>query len=272
MAWRGSLPLVALAVGLSCEASPQDPVILTLDDQVVRKSEFDRHVTQVEARGGAVDPTVRRALLDRFLEERVLVLEARARGLLQPGVSAEEEQGAVQRLLADRVLSKVEVADEEVSRYYEAHVADFRTAETVTLLQIVVPTQGEARDVRRRLQREPKSFATLARVLSHSPEASAGGLMGHFRRGELPPELEAAAFGLPVGGLSEVVSSPLGYHVLKMEAREAARDQGIDDCRQRIRALLTQQKSEQSVRMFVRSLLARAKVNHEAAEARPRNS
>ena len=47
--------------------------------------------------------------------------------------------------------------------------------------------------------------------------------MGTFARGQLPAELEAAAFALPAGGTSDIVATSLGYHVLRVEARQEAR-------------------------------------------------
>ncbi len=267
----------ALVLGLggslpSCRSQPADPVILSLGDETVRRSDFERYVKALEARGGALDPTVRKALLDPFLEERILVLEARSRGLLKPGASPEDESQAVQRLLTDDVLGKVVVGDDEVGAYYKEHAADFKVPETVTLRQILLPTESEARDVRRRVAQEPKSFDILARSRSHAPEASTGGQMGTFARGQLPEGLEAAAFALGPAGTSDVVQTPLGFHVLRVDAHTPPRDRPLEECRGEIKSLLLRQRSDQSVRQYVRGLLARAKVNHEAAEAPPRDS
>jgi peptidyl-prolyl cis-trans isomerase C len=257
---------------LGCHQAPADPVILALGDQIVRRSDFDRHVREVERRDDApVDPAVREALLEPFLEQRLLVLEARARGLVGPGGTPEEEAAAVRHLL-EQAVPPPEVAEEEVARYFEEHRAELSQPETVTLRQILVPTENEARDVRRRLAREPRSFEKLARTRSRSPEASAGGLMGRFARGELPAELEAAAFALPVGGTSDVVATPLGYHVLRVVAREPAREATLEGSREKVREVLERQKSDRGVRQFLRGLMRRAKVNHEAAKAAPRPS
>jgi hypothetical protein len=261
-------PAVLLVAALGCrDSSPPDPAILVLGNESVRRSEFEQHVKALEARGmGTVDPGVRAALFEPFLEERVLVLEARARGLLKPGASAEDEEVAAQKLLADQVVSGISVTEDEVAAHYRDHAEAFRAPEVITLRQILLSSESEARDVRRRLAKDPKSFELLAQSRSHSPEASKGGLMGTFRRGELPSELEAAAFALPVSGVSDVVPSPLGFHVLRVEARQSARERTLEECHDEIRALLIRQKSDQATRQFVRGLLARAKVNHEAAQ------
>ena len=263
-------PVAALLLLGACRAergSP-DPVILELGDQVVRKSEFDRHLAAVEERGGVpLAPEVKMALFEPFLEERVLVLEARARGLTQEGASATDQQAAVERLLADQVLSKVEMSPEEVTQHCRAHLSEFDTPEMIVLRQILVPTSNEARDIRRRLLREPRSFEALARTQSRGPEASGGGLMGTFARGELPPELEKAAFELAEGETSEIVATPLGHHVLRVDERLPARPATPEQCSERVEPALKRGKADRAVREFVRTVMARAKVNHEAVKA-----
>ena len=173
-------------------------------------------------------------------------------------------------LMAELALLQKDHSHEDVmlfvADYYRQHASEFKRPETVTLRQILVTTPNEARDVQRRLLKQPKNFETLARTSSRGPEAPEGGLMGTFARGQLPPELETAAFGLPVGGMSEIVETTLGYHVLRVEAREAAHQESLEEAQGRIRALLSRQKSDQRIRQFVSELLAQAKVNHAAAD------
>jgi peptidyl-prolyl cis-trans isomerase C len=255
---------LAVAVGLAaCEG--KDPVILKLHGQSVRRSDFERHVAAVEARAQApLDETARPGLLEAYLEERALVIEARQRGLLAAGAPATDEPRAVARLLAEAARAP-EATDDEIAAYYRAHQADLAVPETVTLRQILVGTLNEARDVRRRLGRDPKAFDAIARSQSKGVEAVAGGYMGRFERGQLPPELEAAAFAQPEGGASEPVETALGYHVLRVESRQLAREPTLDEARERIRDRLARVKREEAERAFVAEILARAKVNHAAA-------
>lgn len=265
------IALFTSLLALACRVQPaegpdHDPVLLALGDETVRRSDFERHVAAVQARGGGTSlaPEVRQALLEPYLEERILVLEARARGLSARGDAEEKENESVRRLLSDAVLSRVSLTDAELDAHCREHARDFDRPERIRLRQILVPTSNEARDVVRRLKKDPKSFATLAQTRSRAPEASTGGSMGTFGRGELPSELEAAAFGLAAGETSDVVQSPLGYHVLRVDERVAASQTGLPQCREAARAELLRQKSDMSVREFVQGLMARAKVNHEA--------
>lgn len=266
-----SLLLVALA---GCQSkSASDPVILRLKDQEVRRSDFESYLADMEKQqGGAIAPDVRAALLTAFLERRLLVLEARSRGLLKAQATPEQEQAGVQELLAQETQAKVQVDEQEVAAYFAAHRSELTVPETIVLRQILVGTSNEARDVRRRLQKDPKSFETLAQTVSRGPEAPSGGLMGQFSRGQLPAELETPAFALAAGQTGDVVETSLGHHVLRVDSRAPAREPDLEECRPRIRALLLAQKQEKSEREFIAGLMARAKVNHEAAQARPADS
>jgi peptidyl-prolyl cis-trans isomerase C len=265
---RIALVSLLLLAGAACgSAPPRDPVVLSLGSQELRRSDFEAYVKGLETRDGPLGPAVRRSLLDSYLEERVLVMEARRRGLLHAGASTEEEQAAVQKLLSDTVLAHLAVDDAQIAEYYDAHKAEFNVPETVTLSQILVPTENEARELLRRLQLDPKSFELLARTRSRAPEAAEGGRMGSFARGQLPSDLEAVAFSLRPGAHSDVIKTPLGYHVLRVDAREPARARGLDECRAEIRAKLLRDASDRAVKAFVHELLSRAKVNYEAAIA-----
>jgi len=60
-------------------------------------------------------------------------------------------------------------------------------------------------------------FAELAKKVSEDPgSASAGGDLGFVKRGVFYPEFESAAFKLKEGELSEVIESPVGFHIIEL--------------------------------------------------------
>ncbi|MCP4573717.1 MAG: hypothetical protein GY838_15265 [bacterium] len=60
-----------------------------------------------------------------------------------------------------------------------------------------------------------QDFENLARDYSDGPSGPKGGDLGSFGRGKMHPDFEAAAFGLEVGGVSDVVETPFGYHLIQ---------------------------------------------------------
>ena len=57
-------------------------------------------------------------------------------------------------------------------------------------------------------------FRDLAKQYSECSSAAKGGDLGQFGRGEMQQAFEEAAFNLPVGGLSEIIDTDSGLHII----------------------------------------------------------
>ncbi|AAS51108.1 ACL120Wp [Eremothecium gossypii ATCC 10895] len=66
--------------------------------------------------------------------------------------------------------------------------------------------------------RQGERFEELARERSDCSSYKRGGDLGTFGRGEMQPSFEKVAFALPVGGVSDVVESDSGVHLIKRVA------------------------------------------------------
>lgn len=63
-------------------------------------------------------------------------------------------------------------------------------------------------------------FSEMAKKYSEDPgSAAAGGDLGYVKRGVFYPEFESAAFALEVNELSDIVESPVGYHIIQLMDR-----------------------------------------------------
>jgi len=60
----------------------------------------------------------------------------------------------------------------------------------------------------------PAEFAKIASTESHCSSHSAGGDLGPFRRNQMQKPFEDAAFGLPVGGMSGIIETDSGVHLV----------------------------------------------------------
>ena len=82
---------------------------------------------------------------------------------------------------------------------------------------LVLRSEPEAKDALAQLK-GGADFAQLAQKSSIDGSAGAGGALGWQAKGKLQPELEKAGSGLKKpGDLSEIVKSPFGYHIVKLD-------------------------------------------------------
>ncbi len=75
-------------------------------------------------------------------------------------------------------------------------------------------------------------FATVAAEMSEDTSTSdSGGDLGFFARGDNDAALDEAAFALEAGGLSEVVRSRYGFHIVQVDEKQAAVDATFESAR-----------------------------------------
>ncbi len=97
------------------------------------------------------------------------------------------------------------------------------TAEQIHARHILVATKEEAEAALARLK-NGEDFAALAKELStDTSNAEEGGDLGWFPRGQMVTAFDDAAFALQPGQLSDVVETQYGFHIIRVEEREANR-------------------------------------------------
>jgi peptidyl-prolyl cis-trans isomerase D len=169
----------------------------------------------------------------------------------------------------DKFAGEAQVSDAEVQQYYDEHIAEYEKPEQVQARHILFryPPKATAEDKARvRAHAEEvlakvkagEDFAALAKQYSDDSSAAQGGDLGTFTRGKMVPSFERAAFALAPGETSDLVESPFGLHIIKVESKEAARTQPLDEVRTQIVDKLKQQKARELAR--TRAEADRAKV------------
>jgi parvulin-like peptidyl-prolyl isomerase len=74
------------------------------------------------------------------------------------------------------------------------------------------------------------------------------------------PEFEKAAFSLPVGGISDVIETEFGYHILMVEEKKAAKRLRYDDIKMELANYLYQKEMSDRYDAFVLDLRKKADV------------
>lgn len=149
--------------------------------------------------------------------------------------------GTLAVMTADRLSREVAVSDAEIEAAYDQRRDRFQRPERRALEQAVVPDQEKATELAA-AWREGATLEALGELA-----AAAGGQalpLGTVTAAELPlPELAAAAFALPAGGISDPVQSPFGWHVLRAVSIEQPQVRGVEEVREVLRREVAQEKA-----------------------------
>jgi peptidyl-prolyl cis-trans isomerase SurA len=169
-----------------------------------------------------------------------------------------------QRVISSEVGSHITISDEEITKYYEAHKAEFVRPEQVALREIVVSTEGKkpedlpdlkkkAETALKRVQ-DGEDFAEIAKRLSDGSTKSQGGFLGIYKRGELSKELEDKVFKMKRKDLTEVMETKQGYLVLEVLEHYDEGEQALAKVKNEIMDKLYGGRMEPAMREYLKTL------------------
>jgi len=195
------------------------------------------------------------AYFNAFLDQQNIDSEEEAARLLaQEDMTVESfkrrmlEMFAPDELIRIEVRSRVSVSEGEIEEFYNENPTAFIPAPEVTLREIVLLAEtdsakearrAEAQQVRQRVL-DSGDFEAVAREVSDAGTKDAGGLLGPLGEGDLSPQLEELAFSLPIGEVSELMETPYGFHLVKIESRSSTEPQSLEEIRDGLRQHLEQ--------------------------------
>jgi len=160
------------------------------------------------------------------------------------------EQATRENFLIEKLMARlaeeanISVSPEEVRRYYEAHREEWHVGEQIKLRQIVVGTEEKAAAIRLSLLKGA-DFLETARIHSQQVHIDDEGGLGYLSRTEVPLEFDPL-FQAEVGSISEVIKTPFGYHLVKVEDHRTARLLSFEETQEQIKKALLNGEKEQA--------------------------
>ncbi|HEY4650089.1 MAG TPA: peptidylprolyl isomerase [Pontibacter sp.] len=213
---------------LKCEifkSLVQDKLLLAraeIDSVTVEETrvsgELDRRIDYLSAQVGGVER------LEQYYNKSIRQLKEELRRTIKDQL--------VMQKMQEEIAGKVRVTPKEVAAYFSRIPADslpyfsseVELAQIVKYAEVSKQQKQEARQQLEELRKRilaGEDFATLAKQYSQDvASAQAGGELGFFKRKELVPEYEAAALRLQPGGISGIVESQFGFHLIQLIERK----------------------------------------------------
>jgi peptidyl-prolyl cis-trans isomerase C len=127
----------------------------------------------------------------------------------------------------------------------------------------------KAQDIRKKIS-GGEDFEDAARKYSQDPgSAPKGGDLGFIVKGQMVKTFERAAFALPVGGVSDVVQTEFGYHIIKVEEKKAPSKLRLEDVKDDLKEYLFRSAAREQYNQFVDGLRKKAVVDLKADFTKP---
>ncbi|HLI81415.1 MAG TPA: peptidylprolyl isomerase [Candidatus Binataceae bacterium] len=180
----------------------------------------------------------------------------------------------IEKMLDDEFQKhKVAPSEQDIQRYYDEHKDLFvQDPGEVRLSHIALKLPPNATDAQkdaglkrinalREEAMKTKDFAALAKANSQDATSAAkGGDLGYFTRGQLPPVVDQLAFSTPVGKVSSVLQSSLGFSFLKVTDRRGASYAPITSVKSKIAMVLLDFNQDYIVKGMLKVLAKNAKI------------
>jgi peptidyl-prolyl cis-trans isomerase SurA len=175
------------------------------------------------------------------------------------------ERLAIGRLLARQIRSAIIINEDEMVKYYQANQEKFQRVPQAEIRHILFPVppgadeavvRARAEEARAKIE-AGADFAKIGEQYSPSSGASGDEVMT-VHRGELAPEIEPPAFSQPAGGVSPLIRTESGYHLIKVERVQTESVAPYTEVRDSIRDKLFQEKFEAKRKEWLAGVRSRA--------------
>jgi len=220
--------------------------------------------------GLSVEADVIKKLDSIRIENKLASMEELEKAVAGTGMNYEDFKNNIrntlltQKVIGNEVGSHINISDDEVNKYYEAHKSEFVGPEQVALREIVVSTEGkkpeELPDLKKKAEtalkrvQDGEDFGEIAKRLSDGSTKAQGGFLGQYKHGELSKELEDKVFKMKRNELTDVMETKQGYLVLQVLEHYDEGIQSLSKVKGRIMDELYSARMEPAMREYLKTL------------------
>ena len=179
----------------------------------------------------------------------------------------------------DKLIEKItegmhDPTEEEIEKHFDEHAEDYYRQERVQAQHILLKpasdkladretTKSKLMELRNRIAMG-EDFGDIASQFSECPSGKkSGGSLGWFARGMMIPEFDDAVFAMELEELSDVIETPLGFHLIRMTGYEEGGPVTIDEVSDKVREFLRHSKRGAVISAYVEDLKKKADIQIE---------
>jgi len=219
---------------------------------------IDAKAHHIEVLPDSVDSLMQRLYRNKNGKENFIEQEVNPRGVTLEYIQNDARDNLIiQKYYKEVVFGDIKYDEDEVRKIY---LQDKKA----TIRHLFLITKGKSEQEKKRVRQKMETilqkaktgadFAELAKEYSEDIfSKSKGGLLEDFKRGTYLTEIDEAAFNLPIGGISDIIESKNGYHLVKVIERKGD-PRPYEVAREQIIAQLTAKQRREAVARFSKEI------------------
>lgn len=204
------------------------------------------------------NPQGKEMILEQIINRKLFLLDAVKSGYeFNPQFKA-ELQKLKEDLLANFAITKavenIKVTEEDIKKFYEENKDKMITPETVNASHILVDSEDKANEILTEINGGAITFEEAAKTNSTCPSSQNGGNLGEFTKGQMVPEFDKAVFEMKIGEIAGPVKTQFGYHLIKLNAKNEAKEIAYEEVKESIAIQLTTEKQQAAFKSKINQL------------------
>jgi parvulin-like peptidyl-prolyl isomerase len=237
--------LISIVSNFAC-AKTEDKILAKVDGKEIHESELKETITSYAMMSAPSDDqafnydNLSKEIKDEIVKSIVLGDLILKEAKVAKTTETKEYKAAVQfaekqltqKFYIDKIL-KENISETKMKERYKEIVAQQANKEEYKASHILVKTEEEAKDVKKKLDKGV-DFKTLAKELSLDGNKDDGGSLGYFSAGQMVPEFEKATADLKIGQISNPVKTDFGYHIIKLDDKRKVEVASFEKMRSKI--------------------------------------
>src|SRR5438445_98689 len=281
-----SVLCATLALAACRKGEKSGPVVAEVSDEKITADEVRQRLNETSPFLRARYNTLERKkeFLENMVRNKLLAQEAIRQGYdKSPAVREQMKRAMIQELIKHQLDSKLagtDIPDEELKKFYDAHLDDFVKPERARVFHIFLPAKDarEKTAMRKKAQdllkdidaREKKgeanAFQTMAMKESKDQlSAPMGGDLRFLSKEELAkaynPELANGAFELKnPGDKAGPIETPAGIELVKLQVKTVALNRSFEESKESIRGRMARERRSKEYDEWMKRLRDNTKV------------
>ena len=180
----------------------------------------------------------------------------------------------IRKLHESEIRSKIIISPREQEAYYNEHKAEFSAQEQVRAVSLTIKKSDEARqkgimdeaaqgrlnELRQKILKG-EAFEKIVRENSEDKHSDEEGKGSWILRGQMIPAVDEVIFKTKAGQITEMIETPIGYHIFKIVERQEPIQKSYEQVREQIYEILFRKKSEERFTVWMDGLKKNAYIS-----------